>query len=48
MKREDIKKVFAPKLYNGMMSIPLYPLMTDSDADDVITAVKKVAEAYRA
>ncbi|MBO4912344.1 MAG: UDP-4-amino-4,6-dideoxy-N-acetyl-beta-L-altrosamine transaminase [Butyrivibrio sp.] len=38
----------AEKLYNGMMSIPLYPLMTDSDADDVITAVKKVAEAYRA
>ena len=38
----------AEKLYKGMMSIPLYPLMTDEDADDVIAAVKKVAEAYRA
>jgi UDP-4-amino-4,6-dideoxy-N-acetyl-beta-L-altrosamine transaminase len=38
----------AEKLYNGMMSIPLYPLMTDSDVDDVIAAVKKVAEGYRA
>ena len=37
----------AEKLYNGMMSIPLYPLMTDSDVDDVITAVKKVVEGYK-
>ncbi|WP_026667986.1 UDP-4-amino-4,6-dideoxy-N-acetyl-beta-L-altrosamine transaminase [Butyrivibrio sp. AE2005] len=37
----------AEKLYNGMMSIPLYPLMTDSDVDDVITAVKKVVDGYK-
>lgn len=37
----------AEKLYNRMMSIPLYPLMTDSDVDDVITAVKKVVEGYK-
>ncbi|MBO4458937.1 MAG: UDP-4-amino-4,6-dideoxy-N-acetyl-beta-L-altrosamine transaminase [Butyrivibrio sp.] len=37
----------AEKLYKGMMSIPLYPLMTDDDVNDVIAAVKKVVEAYR-
>ena len=37
----------AEKIYKGIMSIPLYPMMTDEDVEDVITAVKKVVEAYR-
>ncbi len=37
----------AEGIYKGIMSIPLYPLMTDEDVEDVITAVKKVVEAYR-
>lgn len=36
----------AEALYNSMMSIPLYPLMTDEDVEDVIAAVKKVVEYY--
>lgn len=34
----------AEKLYSEMMSIPLYPMMSDEDVDDVIQAVRKVAE----
>ena len=37
----------AEKIYEGIMSIPLYPKMTDDDVLDVIKAVKKVTEAYR-
>ena len=37
----------AEKLYKGIMSIPLYPKLTDSEVDDVIHAVKKVVENYR-
>ena len=37
----------AEKLYDEMMSLPLYYGMTDQDADDVITAVKKVVDYYR-
>ena len=37
----------AEKIYEGIMSIPLYPAMSDEDVDDVITAVKKLAEAYQ-
>lgn len=37
----------AEKVYEGIMSIPLYPKMTDSDVEDVIHAVKKVVENYR-
>ncbi|MBE5938088.1 MAG: UDP-4-amino-4,6-dideoxy-N-acetyl-beta-L-altrosamine transaminase [Lachnospiraceae bacterium] len=37
----------AEDVYSKIMSIPLYPLMTDDDVDDVITAVKKVVAAYR-
>lgn len=37
----------AEKMYEGIMSIPLYPRMTDRDVADVIHAVKKVAENYR-
>ena len=36
----------AEKIYKGIMSIPLYPLMTDEDVEDVITAVKKVVAGY--
>ena len=35
------------KLYEGIMSIPLYPALTDGDANDVTTAVKKVVAYYR-
>ena len=37
----------AEKIYKGIMSIPLYPMMTDEDVEDVIRAVKKIVEAYR-
>lgn len=31
----------AESVYEGIMSIPLYPKMTDQDVNDVIHAVKK-------
>ena len=37
----------AESIYEGIMSIPLYPKMTDQDVDDVIHAVKKVIENYK-
>ncbi len=37
----------AEKIYRGIMSIPLYPMMTDGDVEDVIKAVKKVVNAYK-
>lgn len=37
----------AEKLYEEMMSIPLYYSLTDADVNDVITAVKKVVEYYK-
>lgn len=37
----------AEKLYGRIMSIPLYPKMTDADVEDVIHAVTKVVENYR-
>lgn len=37
----------AEKLYAGIMSIPLYPRMSDHDVKDVIHAVRKVVENYR-
>ena len=37
----------AEKMYEGIMSIPLYPKMTDKDVADVIMAIKKVISYYR-
>ncbi len=37
----------AEEVYKGIMSIPLYPRLTDSDVDDVIHAVTKVVENYK-
>ena len=37
----------AEKLYKGIMSIPLYPKMTDQDVADVIHAVTKLLDNYR-
>ncbi len=36
----------AEEVYKGILSIPLYPLMTDSDVTDVINAVQKLATYY--
>lgn len=36
----------AEEIYRGIMSIPLYPKMSDQDVDDVIHAVKKVIQSY--
>lgn len=36
----------AEMVYEGIMSIPLYPAMTDQDVEDVIRAVRKVVEYY--
>ena len=37
----------AEEVYSSIMSIPLYPRMSNQDAKDVIHAVKKVVENYR-
>ena len=37
----------AEEVYKGIMSIPLYPKMSDQDVEDVIHAVKKVVAYYR-
>lgn len=37
----------AEEIYKGIMSIPLYPKMSDNDVEDVILAVKKVINAYK-
>lgn len=37
----------AEKLYENIMSIPLYYGLTDEDVETVIEAVKKVVDYYR-
>lgn len=37
----------AEEIYKGILSIPLYPRLTDQDVEDVIHVVKKVVENYR-
>ena len=37
----------AEKLYNEMMSLPLYYSLTDQDVDDVIMAVRKIVDYYK-
>lgn len=37
----------AEEVYQGIMSIPLYPAMTNQDVKDVIHAVRKIVENYR-
>jgi UDP-4-amino-4,6-dideoxy-N-acetyl-beta-L-altrosamine transaminase len=36
----------AEEVYSGIMSIPLYPKLTDDDVNDVIAAVKKLVNWY--
>lgn len=48
--RLGYEKGLCPKaeaIYEGIMSIPLYPKMTDGDVEDVIATVKKVVCNYR-
>ncbi len=37
----------AEKLYEEILSIPIYPLLTDRDVESVISAVKKIVAFYR-
>lgn len=37
----------AEAAYERIVSLPIFPLMTDEDARDVVTAVAKVTEAYQ-
>lgn len=37
----------AEKLYDEMMSLPLYYGMTDKDVDDVITSIRKIVDFYK-
>lgn len=37
----------AEEIYKGILSIPLYPLLSDNDVEDVIHAVTKVATFYK-
>ncbi len=44
------KKVVCEKaedLYEKMLTLPLFPLMSEQDIKDVINAVKKVCNYYR-
>ena len=36
----------AEKIYKGIMSIPLYPAMSDQDVQDVIHGINKIAKYY--
>ena len=38
----------AENIYKDIISIPLYPLMSDNDVYDVIRAIKKIANYYKA
>lgn len=35
------------EIYKGILSIPLYPTLSEKDTDDVIEAVKKIVDYYR-
>ena len=37
----------AEDIYKGIMSIPLFPKMSDQDVEDVINAVKKLVDYYK-
>ena len=37
----------AEKVYEGILSLPLYYSLTDKDAEDVISAVEKLVDYYR-
>jgi dTDP-4-amino-4,6-dideoxygalactose transaminase len=37
----------ADAAYETLLSLPLYPAMTDADADSVIEALRKLAVHYR-
>ena len=37
----------AEEIYKSIMSIPLYPKMTDQDVEDVVHAVNKVTANYK-
>lgn len=37
----------AEEVYKAIMSIPLYPAMSDQDVEDVIHSVKKVVNNYK-
>ncbi len=37
----------AEKFYEGIMSLPLYPKMTNQDVEDIIHAVKKIVDFYK-
>jgi UDP-4-amino-4,6-dideoxy-N-acetyl-beta-L-altrosamine transaminase len=37
----------AEEIYKGIMSIPLYPAMSDDDVESVVTAVRKVVKYYK-
>lgn len=48
-KRLGFEKGLCPvteEVYKGILSIPLYPMLTDQDTDDVIHAVTKIATYY--
>ncbi|MEG0751001.1 MAG: UDP-4-amino-4,6-dideoxy-N-acetyl-beta-L-altrosamine transaminase [Oscillospiraceae bacterium] len=49
-KRLGYKKGLCPNaeaIYENIMSLPLYPMMTDEDVNDAIAAVKKAVDYYK-
>ena len=45
--RRLFRRPIAEHAYARALSLPLFPSMSESDVDDVIAAVKKVAAAFR-
>jgi dTDP-4-amino-4,6-dideoxygalactose transaminase len=37
----------AEEIYRGLLSLPLYPKMTNQDSYDVVAAVREIVDAYR-
>jgi len=37
----------ANKIFDGLLSLPLYPKMSLNDLEDVVTAVEKIVQYYR-
>jgi len=44
----DVRMPTAEAAYERMLTLPLFPAMTDGDVDDVVAALDKVTAAYRA
>jgi perosamine synthetase len=44
----DVRMPVAEAAYERLLTLPLFPSMTDADVDDVVNALDKVTTTYRA